>query len=46
MALYPLLEDNEDTARRRRRAVRMAGWIAVVAAIVYIGFILTGVLRS
>jgi len=46
MALYPPREDSEDTAHRRRRAVRTAGWFAVVAGVIYVGFILMGVLKS
>jgi len=46
MALYPPREDNEDTAHRRRRAVRTAGWFAAVAVVIYVGFILMGVLKS
>jgi len=43
MALYRPPEDSEQTAARRRRAVRTAGWIALVAVAIYIGFILMGV---
>jgi len=46
MALYRPREDNEDTAARRRSAVRTAGWVAAVAVLIYLGFILMGVLKS
>jgi len=42
MPAYPPRNDSEEIAHRRQRAVKTAKVIAVLAALIYIGFILTG----
>jgi len=43
-AIYPPRNDNSEMAHRRQRAVKTAKCIAVVAVVIYIGFILMEVL--
>jgi hypothetical protein len=38
--------DPEDIAARRKRAMKTAWLLAAVASLVFLGFILSGVLRS
>ena len=42
----PAQRDPERVAAQRRRAVRLALWLALVAAAIYVAFILSGVLAS
>ena len=35
---------NDELAARRRRAVRTALWVGAIAVLIYVGFILSGVL--
>ncbi len=46
MSAVPESRDPEAIAAQRRRAVRMALWLAGVALAIYIAFILSGVLAS
>jgi len=42
-ATDPPRDDNSEIGRRRQRAVKTAKLIALVAVVIYIGFILTGI---
>ena len=37
---------NDEVAARRERARRTALWLAAIAAVVYVGFLLSGVLAQ
>ena len=46
MPAAPEHRDPAAVAAQRRRAVRLALWLAAVAAAIYVAFILSGVLAS